>query len=510
MTLLLTTFLITLGLSFIPERFLKARYETQQSLIRSFFKFDTGCILHLFVISLVYLTAVLILHRPVFAALVTLITFTVFIIVSNAKYKTLREPLVFSDIAMFSQAFKHPRLYLPFLGIVPVIALPVFAITAIYLLLRLEPAITFSPAGYLIIISSLVIILLWIKKLALRVTNTLEPEQDIKAHGLIATLVSYSLQANTAEHKAKIQQAIQASFWNTDIDFRNKTKPDIITIQSESFFDARRLSDIIKPDILSGYDLCKEDAIMHGQLNVPAWGANTMRTEFSFLTGIPNDKLGYYRFYPYQYLYKTKIPSIASYLQSTGYYCVCIHPHPEGFFGRDKIFPQMGFDEFIDIRSFDAQRKFGPYISDEAVTDKILDTLKQHDKPVFIFAITMENHGPLHLEKATQQDEKALYTTKPPEKTNDLTIYLRHLKNADRMITALTQTLPQTLKYKEKDFVLCFYGDHIPSMPGIYEITDYKDDKSDFIIWKSKPDSAIRSNKTTTEAHELAKAIFNP
>ena len=54
----------------------------------------------------------------------------------------LREPLVFSDIAMFSQAFKHPRLYLPFLGIVPAIAAPIIAGALIFLVIKYEPAIT--------------------------------------------------------------------------------------------------------------------------------------------------------------------------------------------------------------------------------------------------------------------------------------------------------------------------------------------------------------------------------
>ncbi|CAB3975870.1 capsular polysaccharide biosynthesis protein [Burkholderia cenocepacia] len=37
-------------------------------------------------------------------------------LVSNAKYESLREPFVFSDLSLFSQLFSHPRLYLPFLS----------------------------------------------------------------------------------------------------------------------------------------------------------------------------------------------------------------------------------------------------------------------------------------------------------------------------------------------------------------------------------------------------------
>jgi hypothetical protein len=38
------------------------------------------------------------------------------VLVSNAKYHALREPFIFQDFEYFSDVFRHPRLYLPFLG----------------------------------------------------------------------------------------------------------------------------------------------------------------------------------------------------------------------------------------------------------------------------------------------------------------------------------------------------------------------------------------------------------
>lgn len=210
-----------------------------------------------------------------------------------------------------------------------------------------------------------------------------------------------------------------------------------------------------------------------------------MRSEFAYLTSIPSDNLGLYRFYPYQFLKNQTIYSIASYLKQLGYYCVCIHPHPASFFGRDRIFPNMGFDAFIDNREFEQAERFGPYISDKAVTDKILEvTALNTDKPLFIFAITMENHGPLHLEKTQPEEFKQFYNQSIESNSdlNDLTVYLRHLKNADLMI----ETLANSYRQSEKETRLCFYGDHIPSMPGIYQAFDYQNPHSDYFIWSSK------------------------
>ena len=56
-------------------------------------------------------------RRPIFALLLVLAGQFLVIQINNAKYRALREPFLFSDFGIFSQTIKHPRLYLPFLGV---------------------------------------------------------------------------------------------------------------------------------------------------------------------------------------------------------------------------------------------------------------------------------------------------------------------------------------------------------------------------------------------------------
>lgn len=472
-------------LSFIPELFLKL--HSSFNLQTHLFKLST--ILHLSFLGLIFLIVFIVFHRPFFAMIVALVTLSILVIVSNAKYKTLREPLVFSDIAMFSQAFKHPRLYLPFLGIIPAISAPIVIGLAVFVIIHYEPAIQFSTMHWLMLLIVIVVIIFTIQKIALQLTLTQDPIKDINQYRLIATLLAYAIQARTSEHKGFVQSSLLSSpMQKTPLKKDSDClKPNIIVIQSESFFDVRNMHSSIKPMVLNHFDQFCRESTLHGQLNVPAWGANTMRTEFSVLTGVPSNKLGFYRFYPYQYLSKQKVPSLAHYLKKQGYHCVCVHPHPASFFGRDRIFPKMGFDEFIDIESFNQDKKFGPYLSDEAVTEKIIETLScrnKHNKPLFVFVITMENHGPLHLEKTDESDMTHFYDDTPPAGHHDLTVYLRHLKNADQMLA----DLHNELKGAEEDSILCFYGDHVPSMSNIYETTAYLRESTDYFIWHSNPD----------------------
>jgi phosphoglycerol transferase MdoB-like AlkP superfamily enzyme len=146
------------------------------------------------------------------------------------------------------------------------------------------------------------------------------------------------------------------------------------------------------------------------------------------------------------------------------------------------VYPRLGFDEFLDIRAFGGAERFGPYIGDAAVAEKITAVLGEAKAPVFIFVITMENHGPLHLERVNPEDLVALYHTLPPDGCDDLTIYLRHLRNADRMIAALRQTLEQC----PRPASLCWFGDHVPIMPKVYEMLGEPDGGTEYVICSNR------------------------
>jgi len=411
--------------------------------------------------------------------------------------------MVFSDFILFSQAVKHPRLYLPFLGLIPAIATPVIAGLIIFVCVKLEPPLfnytELTATGIGMIIAAILMATSSILYFSFKSTPTLKPTADVINFGLIPSLVIYLTHSRHPSEQngvtSKFQTRIQATAEG------NTRRPNIIAVQSESFFDARKLHPAIRPSILSNFDSCTASALLSGTLTVPAWGANTMRTEFSFLTGIANESLRFNQFDPYQAFAGKQLHSIASYLSNLGYRCICIHPHPITFFKRDQIFPQLGFHEFIDITAFDESQKSGPYIGDLAVADKIVEVLKASSEPHFIFAITMENHGPLHLEQVNPDDHKELYTTPPPEEFHDLTVFLRHLRNADSMIGKITTTL----KKDDPTAIFALFGDHVPSMPKVYETLSHEDAKTDYFIWSSQTKA---ENREDLSAEFLAERIL--
>lgn len=430
----------------------------------------------------------LVLGRPWFAATTVSAFLLMLVLVNNAKVKALREPFVFQDYEYFTDAIRHPRLYIPFLGWRKFLGAAAGFVLAVAIGLWIEaaPAQRFDWSGQLggVAVVFFAGFLLLLAGHWRTLSVSFEPQRDTRTLGLLACLWRYA-------EAERLPLAIASPF---DFSLAKDTEsdlPHLVAVQSESFFDPRTLYPGIRPEVLAEFDRIKCDAVAHGKLKVPAWGANTVRTEFAFLTGIGEDLLGVHRFNPYRAIAAGwQPPSLASFLKRLGYRTICIHPFPASFYQRNRVYPRMGFDGFLDICEFNDTMRFGPYIGDGAVADKIAALLREATGPIFIFAITMENHGPLHLERATTSDISELYSKPPPDGCDDLTIYLRHLRNADRMIAKLRQTLGNC----ERPAGLCWFGDHVPIMPAVYETFDKPNGDVEYVCWNNRNMAASRNN----------------
>ena len=417
---------------------------------------------------LAFVALALLLRRPLFAVAIVAAIQLALVVVSKAKERVLREPLVFADLALFSQAFRHPRLYFPYLGWPRLIAaVGAFALALAGGLLLEDPSqIGIGRASALLVVA---VLMLAYATTAARVS--LDPERDVAAFGVLGAMWLYWI----AERRPV--EPTPAPF--AALRLGGDAAPDVVVVRSESFFDARRLDAARAAGALERFDALRAEGAS-GTLAVPVWGAYTMRTEFAFLSGIASERLGVHRFNPYQRLAKAGVPTVATALRERGYRTVCVHPYPASFFGRDRVFPAIGFDEFIDSAAFGGAPRDGAYVADAAVSAKVVSLLEESRKPLFLFVITMENHGPLHLETAPDEDE--------------LGAYLRHLKNADAMFGELAAALA-----RKGDGVLCVYGDHVPGIPEHYAKLGYEDPRTDYLVWRAGRRQCERKERAVEE-----------
>ena len=475
----------------------------------------------LFVMSPVvvfYFTVFMISYRAVFSAGLTLILYALLIVLNNAKYTALREPLVYSDFSLLRQVIQQPRLYVTYIGVWRLMAWTLLAVGFGSGALLLEHPIIERQRVRDWLPSTICLLMLigmiyaivhgplrgTFVRLLKRFGPKLQLDQDVSSLSLLACLICYFYLAQVSDGRSEHRHRALTRQKQRILRGRSADKmpppsvreclppvlPDVIVIQSESFFDARRMHpDIGNDGLLCGYSRISDKARYRGRVTVPAWGANTLRTEFAFLSGMPNAALGLDRYNPYTWLCRQPTWTIAQQMRSFGYVCTCIHPFHSNFFERNVVFPNFGFYRFVDISEFEDAKRVGPYVSDVALGERIQRELETSEGPRFIFAITMENHGKWDQDRFGQPDD-GLQADAAPLGSPELGLYLRHLESTDHMIVSLTEFL----KRRERPAIFCFYGDHVPSLPSLYSRIGYDDPRTDYIVWTTESTSPIQVN----------------
>lgn len=431
--------------------------------------------------------------RPYFAAVLALAGAGLIVLVSNAKYRVLREPFVWADFEYFTDAFRHPRLYLPFLGLWRILGTTAGAGAALAAGLMLEDpepswadaaAVGFGGAAMAGAAGSR------------PVRITFDARKDLRRLGLAMALWRYA----SSERQAEEPPATPFSVLPAQ---PPPALPDLVSVQSESFFDPRGLYPQLHPGLLAEFDALRAQACAHGPLRVVSWGANTVRTEFAFLSGLDVSRQGVHRYQPYRRLARSGLASLAGYLRALGYRTVCVHPYHGGFYGRDRVLPLLGFDEFIDISAFQGGAPGQPYVGDLEVAARVIDLLGQErTRPLYVHTITMENHGPLHWEHVDAADVAAVCREPLPADCRDLVAYCRHLRNADAMFGRLASALAAL----PRPAGLCIYGDHVPIMPGVYRRLGAPSGETEYVIWR--PDGA--ASEPSAQAVPLAASDLGP
>jgi len=298
--------------------------------------------------------------------------------------------------------------------------------------------------------------------------------------GLVSSLMMFHLQDRRTKQKAD-PNAVSSLLQSTGDAVRARMQtpadpgtamPDIVVIQSESFFDPRIMRGYENTQLTPNLDRLAAEG-MSGPLHVPTFGGGTIRTEFEVLSGLSLRYFGNMQF-PYLQLQDKVVPSMVRILRSHGYETVAIHGNDPTFWNRNTAFKTLGFDRFVSQSSFPANALMdGKYMADSAMTDEIMVQLKDAGPPQFLFAVSLEAHGPYD----TQPNDRAERDALPvPAGVNghdklELQNYLYHMRHADQELGRLADLLAK----RSRPTLLLFYGDHLPGLAGAYHSTGFVD-----------------------------------
>ncbi len=491
--------LLALGTWLLPRYVAKAGVHSTPALLLDFFP--------ILLAGSFVLTAT---GRPIFTGALLISLGAGFALADRTKREVLREPVVFSEMSELRHVFTHPQLYLPFAGPALVIGGAAAAAGFCIALLSFEQAL-WEPHPLLpLLYGGLIIGAIWLisrepalgaAAAALRELGaTGEPFRDARTLGPFAMVLTYGVIARAERAARRAQHKPQPASSRGRAHFQPAVP--LILVQCESFFDARRLSPMIPQGLLSGFDACCGNGGTFGRLQVPGWGANTMRAEFAVLTGIPESELGYDRFNPYHAFARVPIASLVWHLRSQGYRTVCLHPFDRSFFRRDLTLPALGFETFLGIETLGGSRR-PPYYSDPELANHVLRVLDVEGPRVFIFAITMGNHGPWReAGPAINPELRRNFDAIGFPRGGELLRYLDGLRQSDEML----QILLTGLQRDHREGILAFYGDHLPSLPHAFRHFGFEEVGSDYVVWRG---GAADGRQLDLPAHRLPRVVID-
>lgn len=239
---------------------------------------------------------------------------------------------------------------------------------------------------------------------------------------------------------------------------KEAVKPTILVVMNESFADFSVLGNLeTNQEVAPFYDSLNEN-VTKGYALSSVYGAKTPNSEWEFLTGntmafLPSGSVPYQ-----QYVNDKNAYSIVDILKKEDYNCVSMHPYYSTGWSRDKVYPKLGFDEMYFLDDFDQTRLMRKYVTDAELYDKMIARYEagKGKENLFMMGITMQNHGGYRDSYDNFQNDTYGINIRYP----DVNQYLSLIHQSDLALKDLITYFSK----EEEPVVLCFFGDHQPSL----------------------------------------------
>lgn len=241
---------------------------------------------------------------------------------------------------------------------------------------------------------------------------------------------------------------------------KNK-KPNIIAVMSESFIDIEKQI----PNAEYGTEITPnlhrlQEETLSGNVLTSTYGGGTSLSEFQFLTGFSTNELPD-DYVPYMQGVTKDTYSYPRYLKEKGYKTIAQHPGTQNSWNRNVAYPYLDFDEYHCIDDYDNPIVERGLTSDKSVVDKLIKDYENHletkpDTPLFMFAITIQNHSPFYGVYPRDELVDVEMDGLTYVQSEELRDYATAMQSADRQIGRLFDYFNE----REEPVVVVYFGDH--------------------------------------------------
>ena len=344
-------------------------------------------------------------------------------------------------------------------------------------------------------------------------------EETVREYGAAVGLYcSYARSRRTSselpdvsvDHLISQAGQIESDARSADADCEMRT-PTVIFLMSESFFDVTKLPGVVFsedpiPVFHSLAESCTSGAFISN-----TYCGGTGYVEMEVLTGICSyllDGSDTLTSLTPDSVYR-RIPTIADVFRENGYRIGFLHSYNASLYNREVIYSAFAFDDILFENSFspDVERR-GGYISDMALSEKIIEMYESCDDDMFLFALSMENHQPYTAEKFGGEMQIQLASDIMTEsELAFLGAYVNGLYDADRALGRLMEYFSAV----DDEVMIVFFGDHLPSLilgegDTVYSRTGYSSSSvttdwgpdelakmlsTDYVIWTNYEDEPL-------------------
>lgn len=252
----------------------------------------------------------------------------------------------------------------------------------------------------------------------------------------------------------------------TEINKEYINEPNVIIVMNESWADLRNVNSLEIFDQVMASLECYKERSLYGFTLSPVIGGGTANAEYEVLTGqstrfLPLGSIAYPMFIGEETF------AISKYFKNKGYYSVAIHPYLRTFWNREDVYRKFLFDEYYSDEIVDSPIYKNGYIADSEVVQKIIEVSNEKgDRPLFCFAVTMQNHQPYNNPEQYEQliDIPSGIFEEDVEK--NLEVYLTGVQDANQMFIELANYIDGL----DEPTLLLMFGDHYPPLgEKVYE-----------------------------------------
>jgi len=294
------------------------------------------------------------------------------------------------------------------------------------------------------------------KTFSLRMINWSQ-EMNYAENGIMLGLLINSTLDNVEKPGDYNQETIKTIMGHTATDYATDSDftPNVIIVMSEAFWDPTVMKEVSFSKDPIPYFHYLEKNYTNGTMLSPVFAGGTANTEFELLTGFSTRFLPA-GIIPYVQFINKPIEALPAIFKRQGYEATAIHTHHSWFYRRNIVYQDLGFDQFISKEYFNDPEYKGQYIRDTELSKKILEKLAESRKPDFIFAVSMEAHGPYNVDIPLKDIEVSGNLT--PESKQLLKNYTNIISDVDKSLELLINELNQT----DEPTIVVFFGDHLP------------------------------------------------